>query len=128
MRRKSVLIWELSGIVFLIVVGSLLHFTFDWSNRLPLVGVFSAVNESVWEHLKLGFWSLLLFSSIEYWFIRHGTNNFLLAKSLGIVILQGVILSVFYTYTMFTSEPILAIDISSYILGCVLCRLLVTSF
>jgi hypothetical protein len=122
MRRKSVLIWELSGIVFLIVVGSLLHFTFDWSNRLPLVGVFSAVNESVWEHLKLGFWSLVLFSLIEYWFIRHETNNFLLAKGLGVVILQVVILSVFYTYTMFSAEPILAIDISSYILGCVLCQ------
>jgi len=122
MRRRSVLIWELSGIVFLIVVGSLLHFTFDWSNRLPLVGVFSAVNESVWEHLKLGFWSLILFSLIEYWFIRHGTKNFLLAKGLGVVILQIVILSIFYTYTMFSAEPILAIDISSYILGCVLCQ------
>ncbi|HZW81851.1 MAG TPA: DUF6512 family protein [Candidatus Deferrimicrobium sp.] len=122
MPRKSVLIWELSGIVFLIVVGSLLHFTFDWSNRLPLVGLLSPVNESVWEHLKLGFWSLVLFSSIEYWFIRHETNNFLLAKGLGVVILQVVILSVFYTYTMFSGEPILAIDISSYILGCVLCQ------
>jgi hypothetical protein len=117
-----VLIWELSGIVFLIVVGSLLHFAFDWSNRLPFVGVFSAVNESVWEHLKLGFWSLILFSLIEYWFIRHRTQNFLLAKGLGVVILQVVILSIFYTYTMFSGEPILAIDISSYILGCVLCQ------
>lgn len=122
MRRRSVLIWELSGIVFLIVVGSLLHFTFDWSNRLPIVGVFSAVNESVWEHLKLGFWSLILFSLIEYWFIRHETKNFLLAKGLGVVILQVVILSVFYTYTMFSAEPILAIDISSYLLGCILCQ------
>ena len=122
MYRKSLLIWELSGIVFLIVAGSLLHFTFEWSNRLPLVGVFSAVNESVWEHLKLGFWSLVLFSFIEYWFLRHEANNFLLAKGLGVVTLQSVILSVFYTYTMFTGEPILAIDISSYILGCVLCQ------
>lgn len=122
MHRKSVLIWEISGIVFLIVVGSLLHFTFEWSNRLPLVGVFSAVNESVWEHLKLGFWSLILFSLLEYWFIRHETKHFLLAKGLGAVILQVVILSIFYTYTMFSAEPILAIDISSYILGCVLCQ------
>jgi hypothetical protein len=122
MRAKSVLSWELSGIVFLIVVGSLLHFTFDWSNQLPLVGVFSAVNESVWEHLKLGFWSVILFSLLEYWFIRNKTNNFLFAKGLGAVVLQGTILLVFYTYTMFSGEPILAIDISSYILGCILCQ------
>lgn len=122
MHKKSLLVWELIGIAFLIAVGSLLHFTFEWSNRLPLVGVFSAVNESVWEHLKLGFWSLIFFSCIEYWFIRDETNNFLLAKGLGMVTLQGVILVVFYTYTMFTAKPILMIDISSYILGSVLCQ------
>ncbi|MDP4128136.1 MAG: DUF6512 family protein [Bacillota bacterium] len=119
---RTVFIWELSGILFLILVGSLLHFTFEWSNRLPLVGVLSPVNESVWEHLKLGFGSLVLFSLIEYRFIRHEINNFLLAKGIGLVILQATILIVFYTYTMFSGKPILAIDISSYILGCVLCQ------
>lgn len=123
MRKKSVLIWELSGILFLILVGSLLHFTFEWSNRLPLVGVFSPVNESVWEHLKLGFWSLVLFSLIEYWFVRHETNNFLLAKGFSVLILQGFILSVFYLYTMVSSKPILVVDISSYVLGSVLCQM-----
>lgn len=124
MRKKFVLIWELSGILFLILVGSLLHFSFEWSNRLPLIGVFSPVNESVWEHLKLGFWSLVLFSLIEYWFIRHDTNNFLMAKGFSVLILQGFILSVFYTYTMVSSEPILVIDISSYVLGSVLCQVI----
>jgi|SRR5680860_149219 len=122
MRKKSVLIWEISGIFFLILVGSLLHFTFEWSNQLPLIGVISAVNESVWEHLKLGFWSLVLFILIEYWFIRNETNNFFLAKGLGILVLQGTVLSIFYTYTMFSAKPILVIDISSYILGSVLCQ------
>lgn len=122
MSKKSVLIWEVSGISFLIVVGSLLHFAFDWSNHLPLIGVISAVNESVWEHLKLGFWSLVLFSLIEYWFVKDETNNFLLAKGLGVITLQGFILLVFYTYTMFSAKPILVIDISSYILGSVLCQ------
>lgn len=122
MHRKSVLIWELAGILFLILVGSLLHFTFEWSNRLPLVGVFSPVNESVWEHLKLGFWSLVLFSLIEYIFIRHETNNFLLAKGFSVLILQSFILLVFYSYMVVSSEPILVIDISSYVLGSILCQ------
>lgn len=122
MESKSALIWEISGIIFLIVAGSLLHFAYGWSNQSPIVGVICPVNESVWEHLKLGFWSLALFSLLEYWFIKYKTKNFLLAKALGVLTLQGVILLVFYTYTAFSTKPILAIDISSYILGCVLCQ------
>lgn len=121
-NNKSVLIWESGGVFFLIIVGSLLHFTYDWSNQIPIVGVISPVNESVWEHLKLGFWSLALFSLIEYWFIKGEANNFLLAKGLGVLALQGFILLVFYTYNAFLAGPILVIDISSYVLGCVLCQ------
>jgi len=54
-KEKPILIFELLGIVFIVLVGSALHFTFELSGDNPLVGVFSAVNESVWEHLKLGF-------------------------------------------------------------------------
>lgn len=120
--NKSVLIWESGGVLFLIIVGSLLHFTYDWSNQIPIVGVISPVNESVWEHLKLGFWSLALFSLIEYWFIKGEINNFFLAKGLGVLALQGFILLVFYIYNAFLTGPIPMIDISSYVLGCVLCQ------
>ena len=122
MYRKSPLIWEILGILFMIIAGSLLHFAYELLNQLPIVGVISPVNESVWEHLKMGFWSLVLFSLIEYWFIKNETKNFLLAKCLGVFALQGFILLVFYTYTAFSAKPILVIDISSYILGCVLCQ------
>lgn len=64
--QESVFIWEMSGIPFLILVGCIIHFVFDWTNRLPIIGIFSPVNESVWEHLKLGFWSLMLFSLAEF--------------------------------------------------------------
>jgi hypothetical protein len=43
---------ELIGALFIIIFGSLLHFTFDWFKNFWLVGIFSAVNESVWEHLN----------------------------------------------------------------------------
>lgn len=121
-NREHVLIWEVVGVFFLIVAGSLLHFVYNWSNQIPIVGVISPVNESVWEHLKLGFWSLAVFSIIEYWFIRGEINNFLLAKGLGVLVLQCSILLVFYTYNAFLEGPILAIDISSYVLGCVICQ------
>lgn len=46
------------------ILGVVLHFTFEWSNNNILVGTFSPVNESIWEHLKLLFfpmWILVAF-------------------------------------------------------------------
>lgn len=41
--------------IFISVLGVLLHFTYEWSGDTAVVGLFSAVNESTWEHLKLLF-------------------------------------------------------------------------
>lgn len=41
--------------IFISVLGVLLHFTYEWSGDNAVVGLFSAVNESTWEHLKLLF-------------------------------------------------------------------------
>jgi len=122
--RKTILTWEIIGIFFIISIGSLIHFTYKWSNNNPIIGLFSPVNESVWEHLKLGFTSLMIFSLIEFFFIKNISNNFFTAKALGIFILQITIIVIFYTYTAFTGTEILVIDISSYIIGSILCQVI----
>lgn len=109
--------WELWGILWIIIVGSLLHFTYEWSNKSPIVGAFSAVNESVWEHLKLGYFPLLFFSMIEYWFIRNKANSIFLAKSVGIISMELFIVIVFYSYTSITKKPLLFMDIGSFVDG-----------
>ena len=52
--------WQIGGFLFTSAVGTLLHFTYDWSGENPFIGAFSAVNESTWEHMKLLFVPLLL--------------------------------------------------------------------
>ena len=79
-RKNLILRYELFGMLFVSILGGLLHFTFELSGFNPIVGTFSAVNESVWEHLKLGFWPILLLTIIEYRFIIKETNNFFLAR------------------------------------------------
>ena len=49
--KKSILLWELAGIIFIVVLGSVLHFAFEWSGRWTPIAPIAAVNESVWEHL-----------------------------------------------------------------------------
>lgn len=63
-------------LLFLIysIMGSLLHFTFNWSNRSVIVGIFSAINESVWEHIKLLLTPIFFCSFIS--FLLNIENNF----------------------------------------------------
>jgi hypothetical protein len=115
--------YELIGMVFIIVLGSVLHFTFEWSGSQPVVGVFSAVNESVWEHLKLAYWPALLFLLVEYVTLKKAVANFFLAKTVGVYLMVMIIPVVFYSYTAFAGESILAVDIGSFVVAVVIGQL-----
>ncbi|NMB06820.1 MAG: hypothetical protein GX981_00360 [Tissierellia bacterium] len=115
--------WEIVGIFWIIIIGSLLHFTYEWSNKSLVVALFSAVNESVWEHLKLGYWALVFFILIEYWFLREFTQGFFLAKTIGILVMEIFIVIFFYSYIAIFKKPILILDVSSFIVGAILCQI-----
>jgi hypothetical protein len=122
--NKTVLIYELIGIVFIIFLGSTLHFTFALSGNQPVVGAFSAVNESIWEHLKLAFWPALLITVIEYPLLRKAANNFFIAKAIGVFLMVTIIPLIFYSYTVFSGKSIFAIDISSFVVAVLIGQLL----
>jgi len=119
-KSRSVLFWELIGTIFIIILGSVLHFAFEWSGNQPVVGVFSAVNESVWEHLKLAFWLALLFMLIEYAALKKKVNNFALAKTIGVYLMVIIIPIVFYSCTAMTGKSIFVIDISTFVVAVII--------
>jgi hypothetical protein len=79
--------------------------------------VFSAVNESVWEHLKLAFWPVLLIMLIEYALLKKPTNNFALAKTVSVYLMVIIIPIVFYSYTTIIGKSVLIIDIFTFIVS-----------
>lgn len=84
--------------IFISILGTFLHFTYDWSDKNPVVGLFSAVNESTWEHLKLLFFPMLLLTILEYFLhTRPFPDSFLQSRTLGILSGMGLIVSGFYT-------------------------------
>jgi len=122
--NKTVFIYELMGIVFIIFLGSALHFTFALSGNQPIVGAFSAVNESVWEHLKMVFWPALFFTVIEYPLLRKVANNFFTAKTIGAYLMVTIIPLVFYVYTALSGKSIFVIDLSSFVVAVIIGQLL----
>ena len=121
--RKYVLKWEISGIVFVFLLGALLHFVFEWSGESGIVGLFASVNESVWEHFKQGFWPMCLYAAIEYRFLRGRVNDFLTAKAVAVYIIPIITGLVFYGYTAIIGEEILIVDILIFLVAIVVGQL-----
>lgn len=105
---------------WVLIIGSLLHFTYEWSGKSPIVGAFSSVNESVWEHLKLGYWSMIFFCLIEYPFLKDYAGNYFFAKAVGIISMNVFIVVFFYLYAALTGKHSLFFDILLYIIGAVI--------
>ncbi len=116
-NKKHIFKWEAWGVLFVFLAGALLHFVFEWSGDLKIVGAIASVNESVWEHFKQGFWPMCLWAVIEYRSLRVYTRNFLLAKGIAVVLLPLITGLAFYGYTALTGHEILPVDISIFALA-----------
>jgi hypothetical protein len=115
--RKVIKCWEFIGVFIIFFVGASLHFIFEWTGYWPPAGLFAAVNESTWEHFKMGFWPGLFYALIEYPFIKRGTKNFLVAKFAGLFFMPVVTFILFYGYTIPTGQHFLIIDIIIFFLS-----------
>jgi len=96
--RRRLLCWELAGFLWTAAAGTLLHFTYDWSGSSAVVAVFSAVNESTWEHMKLLFVPLFLFTVVQVGFLGRTYPNLLAVRSVTALVGVGLIPVLFYTY------------------------------
>lgn len=112
-------IWslELIGVPFIVLVGSLLHFAFAWSGHWKPVALFAAVNESVWEHLKLAFWPGIVWAAIEFAALRPKASQFWQAKGFAFLIAPALIVFIFYTYTSLLGRNLLTVDIATFVVA-----------
>lgn len=98
-RKPKVKLYATLGTIFTMAVGSVFHFLYEWSGKNSIIALFCAVNESIWEHLKLLVFPMLIFAIFEYLRIGSYYKNYLIAKALGILVGMLSIVMLFYTYT-----------------------------
>lgn len=96
-------------IILICLIGTLLHFTYEWSHHNKVVAYFSAVNESTWEHIKIALTPTYIYTIIDF-FILDG-NNFFFAKFMCMLSIILIIPILFYSYTAFTKKAILPLDV-----------------
>lgn len=114
---KRLRISMILGTLFVVTTGSLAHFIYGWSGKQALIGLFSPINESVWEHMKLIFFPMLLygFEANKKWKKTYPV----IASSLSLGILTGTmgIPVIFYVYTNILGKNFLLLDIITFVLS-----------
>lgn len=120
MSYKLILQFQIFSTIFTIFLGTILHFTFKWSNENLYVGAFSAINESTWEHLKLLFFPMLITTIIGYFYLGDDIPNFLCAKTIGIIIALMLTVIFFYTYTGILGTNFAVLNIATFIFSAII--------
>ena len=103
--------------LFVVLLGVFLHFAYELSGENPIVGLFATVNESVWEHLKLVFFPMLVLSIWNMFHTQKNSLCFLPARTLGILSGMAFIVIAFYTITGTLGFLVDWINILLYLIG-----------
>lgn len=119
-NKKAILRFQIFSMIFASILGVVLHFIYEWSNNNYIIAMFSAVNESTWEHLKLLFFPMLLTIIIGYYYIGKNIMNFLCAKTIGIFVAIVFTVIFFYTSSGVIGMNISFLNITSFFIAVVL--------
>ena len=103
-----------AGILFTLTAGTLLHFCYEWSGKNPFIALFAPVNESVWEHLKLLFFPVFVYTLFEVIVLFKTSGGFLTARLTGVLLGMYFILSAFFTYTGILGKNVMFLDLFTF--------------
>lgn len=95
--KRSIKLWQLMGFAVTSLLGTLLHFLYEWLGEAIWIAPFSGVNESTWEHMKLLFWPMFFWAIIQSFFFQE-IETFWCVKFRGILIGMMLIPIIFYSY------------------------------
>ncbi|MGI6192910.1 MAG: DUF6512 family protein [Christensenellales bacterium] len=112
MKKRNILFFILT-----VLLGGALHFLFEWTGKSVIAALFSPVNESVWEHLKILATPFLLLSAVEYGWYGKSMPNFFAAKALALWAGLIFIVAGYYTYTGILGKDFVAADIALSVAG-----------
>ena len=101
--------------IYISFLSTFLHFSYDMTNHIFLFSIIGAVNESTWEHLKIGifpWFTWFLIRSHYFSIINSYFSNFIAILSFMITIVV-----IFYGSNYILKKHYLPISISSFYIG-----------
>lgn len=117
--------YTITGAIFVIITGTISHFIYEWSGRQFLLGFFFPVSESTWEHMKLCFFPMLIYSCFMNKRWKDAYPCVTSALLFGMLLGTFLIPVIFYTYTGIIGRNYLFLDIATFIISVLLAFLCV---
>lgn len=87
----------LKGLLFLFTFQAL-HFLYDLAPFVPM-NIIAAIDESPWEHFKIGFYVYIIWTLIEYFAFKSKLDRrqeYLFGGLLGAIIIPWIIITIWY--------------------------------
>lgn len=126
------------GILLVMILAPLLHFTYVWSGKKIFFALFGAVNESTWEHMKLLFMPSFFYFLAEQKCIGRKYPGLLARRTIGLLSGLAFIPICFYTYSGIIGRTFIVADIAIFFFSVFItfisirrlhrCRILISAF
>jgi hypothetical protein len=98
----------------LVAVGSALHFLFDWTGHNRFVAIFSAVNESYWEHIKIAIWPVFFLQTVLFASGGFAIPAFIPAMTIALYSIPVSMVGLVFLYKAVAKRNLLWLDIGVF--------------
>ena len=106
------------------ILGSLLHFSYEWSGHDRFVAMFSAVNESYWEHIKIAIWPIFLLQVTLFIAGGYQVPAFVPAATVALFSIPISMIAIVFGYKALARKNILFLDISAFFISVAIAQML----
>lgn len=113
-------LYTIAGTIFVIITGSLAHFVYEWSGKNFILGFFFPVSESTWEHMKLCFFPMLIYSFFMNKRLKDDYPCVTTALLSGILLGTFFIPVIFYTYSGILGSNYVPLDIAVFAISVII--------
>lgn len=115
--KNKILIFSIVGVIVVSVMGCLSHFAYKWFGSHPVTAFAFAIDESVFQHIKIFIMPYLFYGVSEYFIYGKHLEKFLPIKTLSLLLGAGIIPTVYYLYKGILGFSVVWFDISIYFMA-----------
>lgn len=112
--------YTIIGIIFVLITGTLSHFVYELTGNNTFIGFLFPVNESVWEHMKLIFFPMLLYSFYMISKLDSDYPCIISTAMFGVLLGTFLVPILFYTYSGILGYTSSFFDIGTFVVSILL--------
>ncbi|MDD6794858.1 MAG: DUF6512 family protein [Clostridiaceae bacterium] len=112
------------SVIIIFILGSVFHFIYDVCGKLAVLAPFFPINESIWEHLKLSLYPILIVNLVLCNKAGLSIRKHLISSVFSIITSIFLIIVLYYALKYGFNIYSLPVDLSIYLISLIVGQLL----